>query len=74
MWRHNHRPLYLLFAQLFVQAQINENIEAPRFWPLWGESTGDRWPFDDIIMNNGNILYFRCDCGNKMDEPIYLLV
>ena len=32
-----------LFAQLFVQAQIKENIEAPRHWPLWGEFTGDRW-------------------------------
>ena len=20
-----------------------ENIKAPRYWPLWGESTGDRW-------------------------------
>ena len=27
----------------FVQAQIEENIKAPRHWPLWGESTGDRW-------------------------------
>ena len=26
----------------FVQAQIKENIKAPRHWPLWGESTGDR--------------------------------
>ena len=32
-----------LFAQAFVQAQIEENIKAPRHWPLWGESTGDRW-------------------------------
>ena len=52
-----------LFAQPCVQAQIKENIKAPRHWPLWGESTGDRWlpvtkgqlrrkkfPFDDAIM------------------------
>ena len=32
-----------LFAYLFVQAQIKENNQAPRHWPLWGESTGDRW-------------------------------
>ena len=32
-----------LFAQTFVQAQIKRNIKAPRHWPLWGESTGDRW-------------------------------
>ena len=24
-------------------AQIKENIKALRHWPLWGESTGDRW-------------------------------
>ena len=27
----------------FVQAQIRENIKAPRHWPLWGEFAGDRW-------------------------------
>ena len=27
----------------FIQAQINENIKAPRHWTLWGEFTGDRW-------------------------------
>ena len=25
-------------SQLFVQAQIKENIKAPRHWPLWGNS------------------------------------
>ena len=30
-----------LFAQLFVQAEIEENIKAPYHWPLWGESIGD---------------------------------
>ena len=28
----------------FVQAQIKENIKAPRHWPLWWEFTGDRTP------------------------------
>ena len=32
-----------LFIQLFIQAQIKENIKAPRHWPLCGEFTGDRW-------------------------------
>ena len=32
-----------LFTQPFVQAQIKQNITAPRHWPLWGEFTGDRW-------------------------------
>ena len=27
----------------FIQAQIKENMKAPRHWPLWGEFTGDRW-------------------------------
>ena len=46
-----------------IQAQIKENIKAPRHWPLLGEFTDDRWiprtkgpvtrkmfPFDDVIM------------------------
>ena len=48
----------------FVQAQIEENTKVLRYWPLWGEFTGDRWipqtkdwsvtrkmfQFDDVIM------------------------
>ena len=57
-------PASRLFAEPFVQAQIKENIKALRHWPLWGESTGDRWiphqkapvsrkmfPFDDFIIS-----------------------
>ena len=33
----------LLFNQSFVQAQIKENIKAPRHCSLWGEFTGDPW-------------------------------
>ena len=32
-----------LFTQTFVQAQIKENINAPRHWPLWREFTDNRW-------------------------------
>ena len=32
-----------LFVQLFVHAQINENIKVPHHWPLRGKSTGNRW-------------------------------
>ena len=46
-WRHHvgleahvKSPASRLSAQLFVLAQIKENIKAPRHWPLWGESTG----------------------------------
>ena len=48
-WRHNERdgvsksPAARLFTQPFIQAQIKENKEAPRHWPLCGEFTGDRW-------------------------------
>ena len=48
-WRHNERDgvsnhrADSLVAQPFVQTQIKENTEAPRHWPLWGESPGDRW-------------------------------
>ena len=27
----------------FIQAEIKENIKAPRHWPLCGEFTGERW-------------------------------
>ena len=51
-----------MFTQPFVQAQIEENIKAPRHWSLWEEFTDDRWfprakasnaemvSFDDVIM------------------------
>ena len=35
--------LSTVYFRLFVQARIEENIKAPRYWPLSGESTGDRW-------------------------------
>ena len=56
-------PASRSFAQPFIQAQIKENVKAPRHWPLWVEFTGDRWisitkgpvmwmmfPFDDVMM------------------------
>ena len=36
-------PASGLFTEPFIQAQIKENIKAPRHWPLCGEFTGDRW-------------------------------
>ena len=48
-WRHNerigvsnHQPHDCLLNRLF-KAQIEENIKAPRHWPLCGEFAGDRW-------------------------------
>ena len=40
-WRLKSRKAGL-FTQPLVQAQIKENIKAPRHWPLWGGFTGDR--------------------------------
>ena len=66
MWRHNGRlksPASPLFTQPFIQAQIKENIKAPRHWPLCGEyhrspvNSPHKWPvtrklfpFDDVVM------------------------
>ena len=35
-------PAPRLLTQAFIQAQIKENVKAPRHWPLYGEFTGDR--------------------------------
>ena len=66
-------PAYRLFTEPFVQAQIKENIRAPRHGPLCGNSpvTGEfpalrpvtrkMFPFDDIIKiikMLGCIMYF----------------
>ena len=32
-----------IVSQPLIQAQIKENIKAPRHWPLCGEFTSDRW-------------------------------
>ena len=36
-------PASALFIQPFIQAQMEENIKAPRHWPLCSEFPGDRW-------------------------------
>ena len=41
LFRHIWKKTW--FTELFIQAQMKENIKAPRHWPLWGEFTGDRW-------------------------------
>ena len=34
-------PALRLFTKPFIQAQIKDNIKAPRHWPLWGEFTDE---------------------------------
>ena len=45
----------LTIVYSFVQAQITENIKAPRHWPLWGEFIGDRWSSRTKTRNVENI-------------------
>ena len=64
-WRHNeHDGVSRLYAQPFIQAQIKENIKAPRYWrcvlrgihrspvnsPHKAPVTRKKFPFHDVIM------------------------
>ena len=44
-----------IFPQPFIQAQIKENIKAPRHWPLCEEFTGDRWIPEQMDSNAENV-------------------
>ena len=44
-----------LFAQPFIQVQINVNIKDPHHWPLWGGSNGERWIPSQKASNAENI-------------------
>ena len=70
-------PALRVFTQPFIQAQIKENIKAPRYWPLCGEFTGDRWIPRTMTSNAENVsIWWRhhdsmipCDlCG--LDDVI----
>ena len=43
VWWRLKSPASPLLTQPFIQAQIKENIKAPRHWPLCGEFTSGRW-------------------------------
>ena len=60
-WRHNGRwrlksPAAPLFTQSFIQAQIKENIKAPRHWPLCVEFTNE---FPAQMINNAENVSIR---------------
>ena len=71
-------------TQPFIQAQIKENIKAPRHWPLWGKFTDDRW----IPRTNGQwrgkcfpLMTSSCGCSKSIsylylcnDRPLYKTV
>ena len=42
-WWRLKSPASRLFTHLFIQAQMKENIKAPRQYHLWWEFTEDRW-------------------------------
>ena len=44
-----------LTTRPFIQAQIKENIKAPRHWPLSGEFSGDRWIPSTKASNKENV-------------------
>ena len=55
-----------LFAQPFVQVQIKKDTKAPRHWPLWGESTGDRWiPFTKGQWRRKCFHLMASSCGHR---------
>ena len=57
-------PASRLFTHPFIQAQMKENIKAPRNWPLWGKFTGDRW----ISRTKGQL---RGKCSHSMTSSCY---
>ena len=71
----NHRRLFCV-PKRFFQTQMNENIESPRHWPLWGEFTAvtgvfphkepvtrRTFPFDDVTMETVESLVNRFNEG-----------
>ena len=77
LWRHyGHNggriksPTSRLFTQSFIQAQIKENIKAPRHWPLCGEFIGDQWIPTQMASNAENVsIWWRHHIIGKM--PFY---
>ena len=65
-WRWRLKsPASSLFTEPFIQAQIKENIKAPRHRPLQGEFNSDRWIPTQIPSNaeNVSIWWRHHDCA-----------
>ena len=64
-------PASSLFTQSFIQAQIKENIKAPRHWPLVNSPhkwpvTRKMYPFDDVIMLTiKHVCWLICNRGSS---------
>ena len=60
-------PASRLFTQPFIQAQIKENIKAPRHWPFAGNSPGTGEFPAQMTSNTGNVsIWWRHHVGNAM--------
>ena len=55
LWRHNGRDGVSNHQPQFIQAQIKENIKAPRHWPLCREFTGNQWFPAQMASNTENV-------------------
>ena len=68
-WWRLKSPASWLFTQPFIQAQIKENIEAPRHWPLCGEFTGDQWIPRKMASNTENVsIWWRHHVNRLIDS------
>ena len=52
--------IFWTWLQPCIQAQVKENIKAPRHWPLCGEFTGDRWTGDRWIPRTNDQCRGKC--------------
>ena len=66
-------PAFHLFAQSFVEAQIKENIKAPRQWTLWWESTCDRWIHLTKGQLRGKCLHLMTSSWLSWFDMLYLV-
>ena len=79
LWRLKSLASPRLFTQPFIQAQIKENITAPRHLRLWPLNSPHKWPvkrkmfpFDDVIMFLLPIGLLCVQFGNTFYGIVYL--
>ena len=65
-------PASRLFTQAFIQAQIKENIKAPRHWLLCGEFTGTGEFSAQMVSNAENVsIWWRHHEKQNNDRILY---
>ena len=75
-----------IIAQMFIQAQIKENIKTPRNWPLCGNSpltsefpakkpiTREMFLFDDVIIKHVRIVWSNVSNVFNNDARMYQML